>query len=330
VEVKENLCTTDITPAVPCSSSSVVSVAETNDTVKSSVACRATLSLSQTLSESIRTNAPSPQVVDSSEVLEIKPLPFSESSTDLSQYSEDITDSSEPPPFDDQKWTDASLRHSRNTSSSSLSEMCENRRAKSSTNQNRKRKHEEEIPDYGGLTFDKLPNYYTALAIPSRVMAGSAARSSSDILADFMHNERDPSPERKSCSVFDKLPAYHSSFTNSMRYDHPSLQAFETDFYQDEAEDEGRYGRSCENFKLSDLKSVDEFPVGESNSADGCEEEKEADTENVSCFTIISDCYYYALIFSLSLRNQFRVHYCSFAIRKDGDCEGNEDIDAML
>ena len=256
-----------------------------------SITCPVTSSsLSQTLDvelcESITVNPRSPPITDLCQTVEVKPLAFSESSTDLSLYSEEISLNSEIL-FDDQKWTSDSLRNSRNVSSSSLPEMGDNRRNKSSTNQNRKRKHEDEIPEYAGLTFDKLPNYYTALAIPSRVMAGSAARSSSDLIADFMNNERDPSPERKSCSVYDKLPAYYSSFTNSTRYDDQSLQLFETNFCQYETEDEGRYGRSCdENYELQDLKSAEELAVVDDSPNDDCGEEEETNTENVSRFII--------------------------------------------
>jgi len=75
------------------------------------------------------------------------------------------------------------------------------------------------------LLFDKLPNYYTALSIPSRAVAGSATRSSSDLIAEFARHDRDPSPDRCSEPVYDKLPAYHSSFTNSTRYDDREFSA---------------------------------------------------------------------------------------------------------
>ena len=310
-EVEENACqdccNTSDTPAVPSAALFTISVSEASNTEDNSVellsADRCSLlcpvtssSSSQTLDveshEQVRVNTTTlPETVVSQmvEVLPIMPLASSESSTDLSNCSEEISVINEVL-FDYQKWTDESFPSSRNASSSSLAETFDTKRPKSSTNQNRKRRHEDEIPEYGGLTFDKVPNYYTALSIPYKVMAGSAARSSSDLVADFMHNERDPSPERKLCSVYDKLPAYYSSFTNSTRYDDRgclSLPEFETNFCEDETE-EGRYGRSCnEHFELHDLKAADELAVGENgeNSPnDNCEEEKEDSTENVSCF----------------------------------------------
>jgi len=324
------VCNTNVTSAAPFSSLSTVSVTESDDVVDStvelfgvtscSITCSVTSSsLSQTLDvelcENITANPLSPPVTDPCQTLEVKPLAFSESSTDLSQYSGDISLNSEIL-FDDQKSTSDSLRNSRNVSSSSLPEMGDNRRHKSGTNQNRKRKHEDEIPEYAGLTFDKLPNYYTALAIPSRVMAGSAARSSSDLLADFMNNERDPSPERKSCSVYDKLPAYYSSFTNSTRYDDQSLQSFETNFCQYEAEDEGRYGRSCDdNYELQDLKSAEELAVVDDSPNEDCGEEEETNTENVSCVIIIVMLLLLSSIIFMELVSK-SLYYCALMFIK--------------
>jgi len=302
VELKENshLDQNDIsvTSAVPSSSSlSTVSAAEVNNAVDN------TVELLKTNPGSLRClDMPSASLdVESSRSSEadhsssasaadkvaggcpIQRLPFSKSSTDLSHCSEEFSINRESL-FDNQKCPDILFRNSRNTSSSSLMEMSDNKHKK--TNLSRKRKHDNEMPECGRLMLDKLPNYYTALSIPSRVLAGSAARSSSDLIKDFMRNERDPSPERKSCSVYDKLPAYHSSFTNSTRYDdreHASVPAFETDFYHDETETEVRYCRSFnENYELHDFKLTDELLAEGSCSDDDSEKEEETSTENVS------------------------------------------------
>ena len=311
MEVEENVSQhysdTSITPVVPSSSSlSTVSADEADDAVDSSIE----------LSTVIPRSVPSPVTSSLSSMLDLEShsntganltsLPVTElvadhpsklpasresSTTDLSQCSEEISTSRETL-FDDRKWTDRprSFPNSRNTSSSSLSEMSENRRSRAA-NPNRKRRHEDEVPDCGGgLTFDKLPNYYTALSIPTRVMAGSAARSSSDLIADFLHSERDPSPERKSCSVYDKLPAYHSTFTNSTRYDDDGCaleSAIETNFLQDQMEDELRFGRSScdDSYELHDLKSASgELLPGESSADDDCTAEKDTNSEDVRLF----------------------------------------------
>ena len=307
VEVKENAhldeSNTAVTPAVPSSSSlSTVSVAAVSNAADSSVELSGAVpcslqgqvtsspSLDVETLKSIGTNDSSGDV-KLAEVCPVQLLPSSESSTDLSQCSEEISVHSQSL-FDGQKGSDASVEISRNSSSSSLPETSDSRHSKTGPGRNpsRKRKHDSEISECGRLTLDKLPNYYTALSIPTRVLAGSAARSSSDLIKDFMRNERDPSPERKSCSVYDKLPAYYSSFTNSTRYDDQeqmSLAAFETDFYPDETAAEVRYGRSSsENYELHDCRSVDESLV-EGSGSDDDEKEKETSTENVSSFVFI-------------------------------------------
>jgi len=300
-KVSRDHCDTCVTLAVPSSFSlPSVSATDTSDTVDSTVELLTAVpclpqSLTTSLSSSAldlesrsrsRTNRTSLPVTSASEEAAACPtklLASSHSLTDLSQSSAEASTNSETV-SGDQRWTDNLFSNSRNASSSSLTEMCDNRRSKA-TNPNRKRRHEYETPESRGLTFDKVPNYYTALSIPTRVKAGSAARSSSDLIADFLHNERDPSPERKSCSVYDKLPAYYSSFTNSTRYDDrdcASLPLFETNFSQDESENDGRYGRSCgDGCELHDLKSSD---GGESSGDDNYGEEKDTDTEDVSQF----------------------------------------------
>lgn len=334
VEVEKNVseddCNASITPAVPSSSSpSTVSAAETTENLVEPLAAEpqstdqsehiyivpCVLSESEVQPCSLQgpvtsssalfdldsrgssgANLKSSAASGTSEAVTVCPsklLQSSESSPALSQCSEEISANSKSQ-FSDQKRTDSSFPNSRSTSSSSLLEMSDNRRSKTTNaNQNRKRRYDDEVPECGGggLMFDKVPNYYTALSIPARVKAGSAARSSSDLIADFMHNERDPSPERKSCSVYDKLPAYYSSFTNSTRYDDRGdtlLTVDEDDFSQDYMEDDvGRYGRSCDDsYELHDLKSADDLTVGISSIDDDCGTEEETNTENVSCFAL--------------------------------------------
>ena len=348
MEVKESqlsACCTTITSAVVPSllASSTVSTARADNavddcdeqfgavSVSSSFECSiisASLSLGTASCNSSVTDAISAPVTVASQVPEnchSQLLTMSESSTNLSQCSEEILVNSKSL-VDSPKWVDGSFQNSRSMSSPSLKELYDDRHVMNgrATNRGRKRKHGDEIPECGRLMFDKLPNYYTALSIPTRVMAGSTARSSSDLIADFMHDERDPSPVRNSCSQYDKLPAYHSSFTNSTRYDnddHMSLPAFETDFYQDESEEfEGQYGRSyCENDELCESRLTEQTLLVGSCPEDDHVGEKETSTENVSHF-------FSFLLNNLSLSLSFRLwipqvrgqpHGFSFSIQLD-------------
>lgn len=70
--------------------------------------------------------------------------------------------------------------------------------------------------------YDRLPSYYTVFSRPNR-MATGLARSSRSCLQLVLKSEL-TSAELDSSSnsrgqVFDKVPAYQSCFTNSMRYD---------------------------------------------------------------------------------------------------------------
>jgi len=300
VELGENVPCDDcniraVTRDGSSSSLSTISVTEAGDDVDISVESLGRTSVTASSSHALDVESPeineancisAPITHELEEVPSMKPLAAYESSTDLSLVSEEISLNGEAL-FNDKKWVDDSFRNSRNSSSSSLTEMSDYKRSKAGldTNQNRKRRYEEKVPEYEGLTFNKVPNYYTALSIPNRVMAGSTARSSSDLIADFIQNERDPSPERKSCSVYDKLPAYYSSFTNSTRYDDQncaSLSMFETDFYEDEMDGEGRYGRSCS--EDHDFASAENLPLEESTASRDCEDGSKTNTENVREF----------------------------------------------
>ena len=74
------------------------------------------------------------------------------------------------------------------------------------------------------LVFDKLPNYLTALSIPAHATAGCVARSSSDLVTQFIeHHDRQRAQEQSDWNVLDKVPAYQSSFTNSTRYDESAV-----------------------------------------------------------------------------------------------------------
>lgn len=70
--------------------------------------------------------------------------------------------------------------------------------------------------------YDRLPSYYTVFSRPNR-MATGLARSSRSCLqlvlkSELPSTDLDSSPN--GCGqVFDKVPAYQSCFTNSMRYD---------------------------------------------------------------------------------------------------------------
>ena len=299
--VSQDHCDTSVTLDVPSSSSSsMIPAAEASNTVASSIEALAGVpfSLQSSVASSASsalclesldsspanlTSFPTTVVIEEVPVLFPKLLQASESSPDLRQCSEESSANN-----DDQKWADHSFRNCRNTSSSSLTDMSDNRRFKTSSKK-RKRRHEDDevVPERRELTLDKVPNYYTALSIPVRVLAGSAPRSSSDLIADFLHNERDPSPERKTCSTYDKLPAYYSSFTNSTRYDdhdYASLPEFEANFCQDGVQNEERYRRSCDD--SYEQRSADELPVEESGSGDDSDAENGTNTENVSHFVL--------------------------------------------
>lgn len=106
--------------------------------------------------------------------------------------------------------------------------------------------------DSDELVFDKLPNYYTALSIPALATAGCMAHSSSDLVSEFC--EQDPSPDRSRISMLDKIPAYQSSFTNSIRYDDTECSGVsfdeasqDYDTYED-FENDSRFGRSSDNW----------------------------------------------------------------------------------
>lgn len=80
----------------------------------------------------------------------------------------------------------------------------------------------EEIKDEEDCTmfFNKLPSYYTALSIPrkqTKKSVSSVARRGGITLHDYF--ERDPSPVRDDASMYNKVPEYFSSFTNSTKYD---------------------------------------------------------------------------------------------------------------
>jgi len=298
VNVEETVCPArSVTPAVP-SSASAVSPSEASSVVDDSAESSSVESCllqssgigsssSQNLAAEFCESNAAAGITELLEACPVKPLASSKSSTNISNCCDNISANSETL-FDNRKWPDNSFQNRRYASLPSLPELCENKHSRTgtATGQSRKRKHEDEVPECEGLTFNKVPNYYTALSIPTRVTAGSAARSSSDLIADFLHNERDPSPERRSCSVYDKLPAYYSSFTNSTRYDEQVLMpVFETNFGQDEMEDEGRYDRSRdENYELPNLSATDELSVGVNCPDNEYGKEKDTSAVDVSFF----------------------------------------------
>ena len=68
--------------------------------------------------------------------------------------------------------------------------------------------------------FNKVPNYFTSLSIQSQITRPiKRVRSGLQLVdSDLPNRDRDPSPDRDD-PVYDKLPAYYSCFTNSVRYD---------------------------------------------------------------------------------------------------------------
>lgn len=83
---------------------------------------------------------------------------------------------------------------------------------------------ESEADESNDKYFDKIPSYYTALSIPSKInqkkeKEAHKVMNSGITLQDFI--VRDPSPTRD-VSMYNKLPAYHNCFTNSTKYDSTS------------------------------------------------------------------------------------------------------------
>ena len=68
--------------------------------------------------------------------------------------------------------------------------------------------------------YNKVPNYFTALSIQSQITRPiKRVHSGLQLVdSDLPSRDRDPSPDRDA-PVYDKLPAYYSCFTNSVRYD---------------------------------------------------------------------------------------------------------------
>lgn len=74
---------------------------------------------------------------------------------------------------------------------------------------------------------DKLPSYYTVLSLPARGLTHHV-QTSADIIvgsSGLPRRDRDPSPDRSN-PVYNKLPSYHSCFTNSTKYDTDNCTAW--------------------------------------------------------------------------------------------------------
>ena len=92
--------------------------------------------------------------------------------------------------------------------------------AKSSGKRNyRKQDMCPDAQEENGKYFDKIPAYYTTLSIRNKNGTASASKFTGRTkisLQDYF--ERNPSPTRDP-SVYNKLPAYYSCYTNSTKYD---------------------------------------------------------------------------------------------------------------
>ncbi|KAJ8317235.1 hypothetical protein KUTeg_005139 [Tegillarca granosa] len=90
----------------------------------------------------------------------------------------------------------------------------------SRTKRNYRNKREDSPENTGDEKyFDKIPSYYTALSLSSKPPKKNSSKSvNQSRITDHDFIQRDPSPTRDS-SLCSKIPAYHSCFTNSTKYD---------------------------------------------------------------------------------------------------------------
>ena len=68
--------------------------------------------------------------------------------------------------------------------------------------------------------YDRLPTYFSVLKKTNQL--GQSENPFSKITLNDNLPDRDPSPEREKDSLYDKLPAYYSCFTNSTKFDNGS------------------------------------------------------------------------------------------------------------
>lgn len=94
--------------------------------------------------------------------------------------------------------------------------------------------------------FDKIPSYYTALSLSSKPPKKNSTKPvNQSRITDHDFIQRDPSPTRDS-TLCSKIPAYHSCFTNSTKYDSRAGNNDELsiDFSQDSKLSSGYSSRS--------------------------------------------------------------------------------------
>lgn len=88
------------------------------------------------------------------------------------------------------------------------------------THRKRQFRKREESPEADVNYCDKIPHYFTGFTSTSKKRkVNSSLHTSTGAITveDFM--ECDPSPSRDTSSMYSKLPAYHSCFTNSSKFD---------------------------------------------------------------------------------------------------------------
>ena len=90
------------------------------------------------------------------------------------------------------------------------------KRTSSSKRHYREKRDESPVPT-SDKYFDKLPSYCTDLSMPIKLPKKKPDSQKEITLLDYI--SRDPSPTRDLSAAYSKLPAYHSCFTNSTRYD---------------------------------------------------------------------------------------------------------------
>ena len=151
------------------------------------------------------------------------------------------------------------------------------------------------------LVFDKVPNYYTALSIPVRTIAGCAAHSSSDLITEFIEQrDQDNLPDKSDSGMLDKVPAYQSSFTNSTRYDDMEYSEVvfddlsEDSVRLDDPKTECRYGASSGNWYNYDSRGLSsglQPDIGQ-NFNDSLKK-NEDNAKHVSHHLLLYYCYYH-------------------------------------
>lgn len=159
-----------------------------------------------------------------------------------------------------------------------------------------KREEESVHGQNSALCMDRLPNYMTALAVPSLTGNGRASAVRA-VQSHQVLRERDASPSRvDDAQLFNKLPSYHSCFTNSTKYDNvDSLAAM-----AEEAPTESS-SRSQSPVSMHDLSPNDHTGLKRRRSRSASSSSSHSSSGYVLTLALL----YCAVLLSLSLQNSF-------------------------